>query len=126
MGCCVEHMGCTRRVGGAVRKLSATATCSSASRVRRMILTHVMAKRGAESELFAAAIFSVPWNFAESQRMLEEPINKLLFNRHFVHDLHGYYLRYEYVSVLVSLSLSHTHTHTPKHSSACTRLRLRA
>lgn len=60
----------------------------------RMILTHIMAKHGADSQLFAAALFSVPWNFAESQRMLEEPINKLLFNRHFVHDLHVYYLRY--------------------------------
>ena len=71
-----------------------------------MILTHVMAKRGADSELFAAALFSVPWNFAESQRMLEEPINKLLFNRHFVHDLHVYYLRHVSYSHAVPLDSS--------------------
>ncbi|KAI5614984.1 phospholipase ABHD3, partial [Silurus asotus] len=52
-----------------------------------MLLLNYLARKGSDSKMIAGLTMSVIWNSFESSRSLEEPINKLLFNRHLTNNL---------------------------------------
>ncbi|XP_030638044.1 phospholipase ABHD3-like [Chanos chanos] len=52
-----------------------------------MLLLNYLARRGKESGLLAGLAMSVSWDTFESSASLEQPINKLLFNRHLTSNL---------------------------------------
>ncbi|KAI4885331.1 hypothetical protein NFI96_007322 [Prochilodus magdalenae] len=53
----------------------------------RMLLLNYLARKGRESKMIAGLTLSVSWDSFESSASLEQPINKLLFNRHLTSNL---------------------------------------
>ncbi|XP_076872599.1 phospholipase ABHD3-like isoform X2 [Brachyhypopomus gauderio] len=52
-----------------------------------MLLLNYLARKGQEAKVIAALVMSVSWDSFESSASLEQPINKLLFNRHLTSNL---------------------------------------
>ncbi|KAG7331765.1 hypothetical protein KOW79_005734 [Hemibagrus wyckioides] len=52
-----------------------------------MLLLNYLARKGRDSRMIAGLTLSVSWNSFESSKSLEQPINKLLFNRHLTSNL---------------------------------------
>lgn len=52
-----------------------------------MLLLNYLARKGCESKMIAGLTLSVSWNSFESSKSLEQPVNKLLFNRHLTKNL---------------------------------------
>ncbi|KAM9496521.1 phospholipase ABHD3-like [Clarias gariepinus] len=52
-----------------------------------MLLLNYLARKGSDSKMIAGLTLSVIWNSFESSKSLEQPINKLLFNRHLTSNL---------------------------------------
>ncbi|TSL47545.1 Protein ABHD1 [Bagarius yarrelli] len=53
----------------------------------RMLLLNYLARKSHDSKMIAGLTLSVSWNSFESSKSLEQPINKLLFNRHLTRNL---------------------------------------
>ncbi|XP_072534102.1 phospholipase ABHD3-like [Salminus brasiliensis] len=52
-----------------------------------MLLLNYLARKGRDSKIIAGLTMSVIWDSIESSESLEQPINKLLFNRHLAANL---------------------------------------
>uniref|UniRef100_A0A3B1J2W5 Phospholipase ABHD3 n=1 Tax=Astyanax mexicanus TaxID=7994 RepID=A0A3B1J2W5_ASTMX len=52
-----------------------------------MLLLNYLARKGKESKMIAGLTMSVVWNSMDSSESLEQPINKLIFNRHLASGL---------------------------------------
>ncbi|KAF4092097.1 hypothetical protein AMELA_G00016950 [Ameiurus melas] len=52
-----------------------------------MLLLNYLARKGRDSKMISGLALSVSWNSFESSKSLEQPINKLLFNRHLTSNL---------------------------------------
>ncbi|KAL4630460.1 protein ABHD1-like isoform X1 [Arapaima gigas] len=52
-----------------------------------ILLLNYLARKGSEADLLAGITMSVSWDTLESCASLEQPINKLLFNRHLTSNL---------------------------------------